>query len=29
MAGRHTLVVEVVGTAGHPYVAIDEFVVGG
>jgi hypothetical protein len=27
-AGRHTLVIEVVGTAGHPYVAIDEFVVG-
>jgi transglycosylase-like protein len=27
-AGRHTLSVEVVGTAGHPYVAIDEFVVG-
>ena len=27
-AGKHTLVIEVVGTAGHPYVAIDEFVVG-
>jgi hypothetical protein len=25
--GKHTLVVAVVGTAGHPYVAIDEFVV--
>jgi hypothetical protein len=25
--GRHTLVIQVVGTAGHPYVAIDEFVV--
>ena len=25
-AGKHTLVIEVVGTAGHPYVAIDEFV---
>ncbi len=28
-AGKHTLVIEVVGTAGHPYVAIDELVVGG
>ena len=27
-AGKHALVIEVVGTAGHPYVAIDEFVVG-
>jgi len=27
-AGKHTLVIEVVGTAGHPYVAIDEFLVG-
>ena len=27
-AGKHTLVIEVVGTAGHPYVAVDEFVVG-
>jgi Transglycosylase-like domain./Hox9 activation region. len=26
-AGRHTLVIEVVGTAGHPYVAIDELAV--
>jgi len=26
-AGRHTLVIAVVGTAGHPYVAIDEFAV--
>jgi hypothetical protein len=23
-AGKHTIVIEVVGTAGHPYVAIDE-----
>ncbi len=28
-AGKHTLVIEVVGTARHPYVAIDELVVGG
>jgi hypothetical protein len=28
-AGKHTLVVEVVGTVRHPYVAIDELVVGG
>jgi hypothetical protein len=27
-AGRHTLVIEVAGTAGHPYVAIDELMVG-
>ena len=26
-AGAHTLVIEVVGTAGHPYVAIDGFTV--
>ena len=26
-AGSHTLVIEVVGTSGHPYVAIDEFAV--
>ncbi len=26
-AGAHTLVIEVVGTAGHPYVAIDELAV--
>ena len=26
-AGPHTLVIEVVGTAGHPYVAIDELAV--
>jgi hypothetical protein len=26
-AGKHTLTIEVVGTRGHPYVAIDEFVV--
>lgn len=26
-AGKHTLVIEVVGTAGHPYVAIDELAV--
>ena len=26
-AGKHTLVIEVVGTAGHPYVAIDQLVV--
>ena len=26
-AGQHTLVIEVVGTAGHPYVAIDELAV--
>ena len=26
-AGPHTLVIEVVGTAGHPYVAIDQFAV--
>ena len=26
-AGAHTLVIEVVGTAGHPYVAIDGFAV--
>ena len=25
--GKHTLVIEVVGTAGHPYVAIDELAV--
>ena len=29
VAARHTLVIEVVGTAGHPYVAIDELAVGG
>jgi hypothetical protein len=28
-AGKHTLVIEVVGTAGRPYVAIDELAVGG
>lgn len=28
-AARHTLVIEVVGTAGRPYVAIDELAVGG
>jgi len=28
-AGKHTLVIEVVGTAGHPYVAIDELAVAG
>jgi len=28
-AGKHTLVIEVVGTAGHPYVAIDDFAVAG
>lgn len=27
-AGTHTIVIEVVGTAGHPYVAIDELAVG-
>jgi hypothetical protein len=27
-AGKHSLAIEVVGTTGHPYVAIDEFVVG-
>ncbi|HEV8401720.1 MAG TPA: lytic transglycosylase domain-containing protein [Candidatus Limnocylindrales bacterium] len=27
-AGSHTLVIEVGGTSGHPYVAIDELVVG-
>ena len=27
-AGAHTLVIEVVGTSGHPYVAIDELAVG-
>ncbi|MEO8571259.1 MAG: transglycosylase family protein [Chloroflexota bacterium] len=26
-AGRHTVEIDVVGTAGHPYVAIDQFVV--
>ena len=26
-AGAHTLVIDVVGTAGHPYVAIDGFTV--
>ena len=26
-AGAHTLVIEVLGTAGHPYVAIDGFTV--
>ncbi len=26
-AGKHTLTIEVVGTAGHPYVAIDSFTV--
>ncbi len=28
-AAKHTLVIEVVGTARHPYVAIDELAVGG
>jgi hypothetical protein len=28
-AAAHTLVIEVVGTPGHPYVAIDELAVGG
>lgn len=28
IAGRHTLTIEVLGTARHPMVAIDEFVVG-
>jgi hypothetical protein len=28
-SAAHTLVIQVVGTAGHPYVAIDELVVGG
>jgi hypothetical protein len=28
-AGAHTLVIDVAGTSGHPYVAIDEMVVGG
>ncbi len=28
-AGKHTLVINVAGTAGHPYVAIDELAVGG
>jgi hypothetical protein len=28
-SARHTLVIEVVGTAGRPYVAIDELAVGG
>jgi hypothetical protein len=28
-AAAHTLVIEVVGTSGHPYVAIDELAVGG
>jgi hypothetical protein len=27
VAGKHTLVIRVLGTAGHPYVAIDEFTV--
>lgn len=27
MAGKHKLVIRVLGTAGHPYVAIDEFAV--
>ena len=26
-SGEHTIRIEVVGTAGHPMVAIDEFVV--
>ena len=26
-AGRHTVQIDVVGTAGHPYVAIDQFTV--
>ena len=28
-SARHTLIIEVVGTAGRPYVAIDELAVGG
>ena len=28
-SGKHTLVIEVVGTRGRPYVAIDEFTVAG
>ena len=27
-SGKHTIVIEVVGNAGHPYVAIDELAVG-
>jgi hypothetical protein len=27
-SAKHTIVIEVVGNAGHPYVAIDEFAVG-